>query len=149
MIWKHAYTHIYIKCRLKMVKTEKRSAFLLIVMYRCQFLVCYCIIYKLYKMPQLGKARWRIHENFYNFFWNFLGVCNYFKRKNFYIDVMKWTVVAQICITGMFLRPWGYSLPRKIEEQAQIPAGIGWSKDSPLQKALLASVQNQQVNLAE
>lgn len=31
---------------------------------------------------------------------------------------MKWTVVAQICITGMFLRPQDYSLPRKIEEQA-------------------------------
>ena len=47
------------------------------------------------------------------------------------MDKTKWAFFAQICIPGMFLRPWHYSLPRKIEEQAQVPGDIGRSQDSP------------------
>lgn len=34
---------------------------------------------------------------------------------------MKWSILAQILIPGMFLRPQGYSLPRKIEESVSSP----------------------------
>ena len=54
-----------------------------------------------------------------------LPILSQLKRKNFNVDKTKWTFLAQICISGMFLRPWRYSLPRKIEEQAQVPDDIG------------------------